>query len=163
MKSLISLQTKETIYWAKNQNLWRIKCYVFTEIFPAVFQLGPPFWPARLMFCIIWFSRQKSSSSKRRFHWRILREIYSPEDKMKWRRLLVWILLNCNVFVIRYYLLTEDCRKAWNFKYQNLVFLFFTYAIILLFSPLCMVLEHSIVILQRWKRIYIYIYIYIYI
>ena len=45
----------------------RTKSYVFTEIFLALFPLGPPFWPARLMFCIIWFSKQKSSSSKRRF------------------------------------------------------------------------------------------------
>ena len=149
MKNLISLQTKETIYWAKNQNLWRTKCYVFTEIFPAVFQLGPPFWPARLMFCIIWFQDKNWAAQNDGFIGEYCGKYIPLKTKWKWRRLLVWILLNCNVFVIRYYLLTEDCRKAWNFKYQNLVFLFLTYAIILLFSPLYMVLEHSIVILQR--------------
>ena len=42
--------------------------YIFTEIFPAVVPLRPPFWFARLMFSIMWFSNPKSSSSKRRFH-----------------------------------------------------------------------------------------------
>ena len=95
----------------------RTKSYVFTEILLAVFPLGPPFWPAWLTFCIIWFSEQKSSSSKQRLHWKILRRIFPMKTTQKWRHLFVWILWRCNFFVIRYYLLTEDCRKAWKFKY----------------------------------------------
>ena len=82
----------------------RTKSYVFTEIFLAVFPLGPPFWPAQLMFWLIWFSKQKSSSSKRRFHWGILRGIFSVKTARAWRHPFVWILLHCNFFVICYYL-----------------------------------------------------------
>ena len=31
-------------------------------------------------------------------------------------------IFHCNFYVIRYYHLTENCRKASNFKYQNVVF-----------------------------------------
>ena len=86
----------------------RTKGYIFTEIFLAVFPLGTLFWPTRLMFCIIWFSEQKSSSSKRRFYWRI----FPVKTTRKLRHLFVWILLLRNFFVIGYYVLTEDCRKA---------------------------------------------------
>ena len=142
MKSLKLLHTKETSYWTKGQNLLtsvdtksnspfygmiaRTKTYVFTEMFLVVLLLGPPFWPARLMFCIIWFSEQRSSSSKRRLHWRILQEIFPVKTTRKWRHLFVWILLHCNFVVIRYNLFTEDCHNAWNFKHQNLVFSFLT-------------------------------------
>ena len=93
MKSLESLDTKETIYLTTSQNLLTsvgtrtnlpiygmitsAKSYVFAEIFLTVWRLRTPFSSARLMSCIIWFSKQKSSSSKRRFLWRILREICS--------------------------------------------------------------------------------------
>ena len=48
------------------------------------------------------FSKQKSSSSDRRFHWRILRGIFPVKVTRKWRQLFVWILLHCNLFVMRY-------------------------------------------------------------
>ena len=98
----------------------RTKSYIFTEIFLAVFPLGSLFWPAWFMFCIRCFSEQKSSSSKRWFYWRILLGISPVKTTWKWRHLFVWILLHCDIFVIRYCLLTEDCRKTWNFKYQKL-------------------------------------------
>ena len=111
----------------------------------------------------IWFSKQKSSSSKRRFHWRILRGIFPVKTTRKWRHLFVWILLHCNFFIISY-LLTEDCCKAWNFKYQNLVFSFLTCVIILLFPPIYMVIEHSFMNYSYTAKIYVYyICIYIYI
>ena len=50
----------------------------------------------------IWFSKQKSSNSKQRFHWRILRGIFPVKATRKWRHLFIWILLHCNFFVIRY-------------------------------------------------------------
>ena len=50
----------------------RIKRYVFTEMFLTVFPLKPSFWSARLMFCILRFSEQKSSTSAQYFHWIIL-------------------------------------------------------------------------------------------
>ena len=61
------------------------------------------------------------------------------------------------------YRLTEDCRKSWNFKYQNLVFSFLTFVIILLFPPIYMLIEHSFMNYSYTTKIYIYIYIYIYI
>ena len=39
-------------------------------------------------------------------------ENIASEDITEMMSLFVWILLSCNLFVIRYYLLTEDCRKA---------------------------------------------------
>ena len=48
------------------------------------------------------FSKQKSSSSDRRFHWRILRGIFPVKVTRKWRQLFFWILLHCNLFVMRY-------------------------------------------------------------
>ena len=117
MKSLKSLHTMETINWKKDQSLLtsvntrtnlpfygmiaRTKSYVFTVIFLAVFPLEPTFWPAQFMFCIYGF-QNKSSSSKRRFHWRILRGIFPVKTTQKWRHLFVWILLHCNFFVIHY-------------------------------------------------------------
>ena len=149
MKSLKSLHTKKTVYLTKCKNLLtsidteknslfysmiaRTNFYVFTELFVVVFPLGPAFWPARLMFCILWFSKQKSTCSKQRFPWTILRGIFPEKAIRKWRYLFVWILLHCNFFVVCYYLCTKDRRKAWSFQYQNLVFSFLTYIINLLF------------------------------
>ena len=67
----------------------RTKSYVFTEIFLAVFPLRPPFWPARLMFCIICFRKQKSSSTKRQFYRRILLGIFPVKTAWKWRHSFV--------------------------------------------------------------------------
>ena len=157
MKILKSLHTKETIYWTKGLSLLtsvdtktsssfysmiaRTKCYVFTEIFPAVFLMRPPFWPVRIMFFII---KQKLSSSIRRLLWGILRGIFPVKTARKWRHFFVWILLQCNFFVICYYLLSKDFCEVWNFKYQNLVFSFLTYVIILLFPriSIVIVIEH---------------------
>ena len=65
------------------------------------FPLDPAFWPAQFMFCIM-FSKQKPSSSNRRFHWRILRGIFSVKVTRKWRQRFVLILIHSNLFVIRY-------------------------------------------------------------
>ena len=63
-------------------------------------------------------------------------------------------------YFVRYtlYLLTEDCRKAWKFKYQNLAFSFLNYVIILLFPPIYiyMVIEHSFMSYSYTANIYIY-------
>ena len=48
------------------------------------------------------FPKQKSSSSDRRFHWRMLQGIFPVKATRKWRHLFVWILLHCNFFVIHY-------------------------------------------------------------
>ena len=111
----------------------RTKSYVFTEKCLAAFPLRRPFWAAQLMF-FIWFSKQKPNSLKQRFQWRILRVMFPVKTARKLRQPFVWIRLHYNFFVIRYHLLTEDCRKARNFKYQKLVFSFMSYVIILLFS-----------------------------
>ena len=52
--------------------------------------------------------------------------------------------ITLSLFPYALYLLTEDCWKGWNFKYQNLLFSFLTCAFIYIY-------------------IYIYIYMYIYI
>ena len=62
---------------------------------------------AHVLACAVYvshigFSKQKSSSSKRRFYWRILRGTFPVKTTQKWRQLFVWILLHCNFFVIRY-------------------------------------------------------------
>ena len=65
-----------------------------------------------------------------------------------------YYLVTFSLYVI---FLTEDCCKAWNFKYQNLVFLFLSCVIILLFSPIYMVIEHSFMNCSYTAKIYIYI------
>ena len=57
---------------------------------------------------------------------------------------------------VKRYLLTEDCCKAWNFKYQILVFSFLTYIIISLFPPIDMVIEHSFMNYSYTAKIYIH-------
>ena len=117
-EGVLQLHTKETIYWTKGQiiltnvdtktnspfqnMITRTKSYVFTKIFLAVFSLESTFWHGLLMFCIIWFSKQKSSSSKQRFHWRILWGIFLVKTEQKWRHPFVRILLHYNFFIIRY-------------------------------------------------------------
>ena len=64
---------------------------------------------------------------------------------------------------VKRYLLTEDCCKAWNFKYQIWVFSFLTYIIISLFPPIDMVIEHSFMNYSYTAKIYIHLYLYIYI
>ena len=56
--------------------------YVFTAIFQHSHG-GHRFWSAQLMFCIISFLKQKSCSSKRRFYWIILREIFPVNTAQK--------------------------------------------------------------------------------
>ena len=91
------------------------------------------------------FVKEKSSSSDRRFHWRILRGIFPVKTKRKWRHFFIWILIHCKFIRYTLNLLTKECRQAWNFKYQNLVFSFLSYAIILLFPPIYMIIEHSFI------------------
>ena len=80
------------------------KSNIFTETFLAIFPLKQPFWSARLMFYILWFLKQKSSSLTQQFHWRILWVICSVNTAWHRRHPFVWILLHCNFYVIRYYL-----------------------------------------------------------
>ena len=157
MKSLKLLHKKKTIYLTKGQIILtnvdiktnspfhgmttRTKSYVFTEIFLAVFPLESTFWPGLLMFCIIWFSKQKSSSSKRRFRWRTLWGIFLVKTKWKSRHHFVWILLHCNFFFMRYifWLKITVRHETLSIKtYQNS---FLTYFIILLFPPIYVVIE----------------------
>ena len=122
MKSWRSLHTKETICWTKGESLLtsvdtrtnvsfygtiaKSKSYVFTLIFLAVFPLEPngniPILACAVYVLHIWLSKQKLSSSKQRFHWRILQGIFPVNITRKWRHLFVWILLHCNFFVIHY-------------------------------------------------------------
>ena len=116
------------------------------------YSLGPPFWNAHLMFCIIWFLERKSSSSKRRFH-------VSCEDDTEMRSPFHLDTITLEFFVICYYLLTEDCRKTQNFKYQSLVFSFLTYVIIFLFRPMYLVIKCSFMNKSYIAKIFINIYI----
>ena len=104
--------TKVTIYRTKSQGLLtnvdiktsslisgmiaRTKCHVFTEIYPAVLPLKQPFWSARLMFCILWFSKQKLSSSTRWFHRKTLGVVFFVNTAQNWYHPFIWILLYCN-------------------------------------------------------------------
>ena len=117
MKSLKSLHTKEIIYLTKGQSLLtsveirinlpfynmiaRTKSYVFTAIFLTVFPLEQRFGLRGFCF-VLCFPKQKSSNSNRLFHCRILQGIFPVKTIRKWRHLFVWILIHCNLFVIRY-------------------------------------------------------------
>ena len=70
----------------------------------------------------------------------------------KWRHLFVWILLHYNLFVIHYYLLTEDCHKAWNLVSQLSIFISHLFNYI-----------YTYITVYMYICIYVYIYIYIYI
>ena len=72
----------------------------------------------------IWFWEQKSSSSKRRFNWRILQGLFPVKTTQKWRHLFVLILLKCNIFAIRYIIWLNIAVR--HETYQNLVFSFLT-------------------------------------
>ena len=91
---LLCMSKVSKIYHVKHYDMIvRTKIYVFNEAFLAIFPLELSFWPAQLMFCIIWFSKQKLRSSKRRFHWRILRGIFPVKAARKWRQPFLWILI----------------------------------------------------------------------
>ena len=144
MKSLKSRQnhTKETIYWTTGQNILasvdiktnspfygmilRTKSCVFTEMFLAVFALDPPSWPARLMFCLIWSAQNDGFIGE-----------YCGEYFL-WRQHGNDVTFSFGYYytVTFYYLLNEDCLKAWSFKYQN----FLTYVIIKLFPSIYIVI-----------------------
>ena len=79
------------------------------------FSLGPPFRPVRLMFCITCFSKQKSSSSKRRFHRRILCRIFPVKAIRKWRHLSVCILLHC-IFFVKFIEVMEELQLHYSQK-----------------------------------------------
>ena len=120
----------------------------------------PGFWPARFLFGIMFFKTKieqlRSTVSLQNIGGNIPCEF---NTKMTSSFGLDTITLE----LVRYklYLLTEDGHKAWNFKYQNLVFSFVTYVMILLFPLVYMVIEHSFMNYRYSSKIYIYIYIYI--
>ena len=88
----------------------RTKSYVFKEIFLAVFPLGP------LLACAVNVLNNMVFKTieqlKTTLSLENIVENIASEDITEMMSLFVWILLSCNLFVIRYYLLTEDCRKA---------------------------------------------------
>ena len=87
---IISVDTKTSLPFYSM--IARTKSYIFLEIFLTVFQLKLPFWPIQLTFCI-WFSKQKSSSPKQQFHWRMLWVTYPVSTVQNWCHPIVWILL----------------------------------------------------------------------
>ena len=104
------------------------------------------------MFCVILLSKQKL---KPRFYWIILLVIFLVNTAREWRHPFICILLHCNVFAIRCYLLTDDYDKAWNFKYQNLVFSFLSFIHNSLFLSFSLFLSHYI---SLFLSLYICIY-----
>ena len=158
MKSLKSLYTTETIYWTKGQNLLanvdtktnlpfygmiaRTKSYVFTVIFLAVFPLEHTFWPVQLMFCIYGFQNRNWAAQNDGFigEYCVVYFLWRRHENDVTFSFGYYYTVTFSLYVI---LLTEDCRKAWNFKYQGLVFSFLTCVIILLFPSIYMVIEHS--------------------
>ena len=125
----------------------RTKSYAFTVILLPVFPLEPTFWPAQLMFCICGFQNRNRVAQNDGF----IGEYCGEYFLWRWHENDVTFSFGCYytvTFSLYVILLTEDCRKTWSFQYQNLVFSFLTYAIILLFPPIYMV-------------IYVYMYIYV--
>ena len=89
----------------------RIKSYVFTVIFLAVFPLDPAFWPALFMFCIM-FSKTEIEQLRSTVSLENIVGNISSEGKTK---ITSPFRLDTNTLkLVRYtlYLLTEDCRKA---------------------------------------------------
>ena len=64
-------------------------------------------------------------------------ENVSCEDNMKMTSPFRLDSITLLLFRYTLNLLTEDYRKVWNFKYQNLVYSFLTCVIILIFPPIC--------------------------
>ena len=87
----------------------------------------------------------------------------SCEDDMVMTSPFCLDTITLQFFCYALYLLSEDCQKAWNFNYQNFLFSFLTYVIILLFPPIYMVIGHSFMNKNYPAKIYIYVCIYIYI
>ena len=115
MKSLKSLHTKETIYWTKGQSLLtsvdtttnlpfygmisRAKSYVFTVIFLAVFPLE-----SLLLACAVYILHYVFQNRNRAAQIDSFIGKYCVEHSL-WKQqenLFVWILIHCNLFVIRY-------------------------------------------------------------
>ena len=143
MKSLKSLHTKETIYWTKGQSLLtsvdtrtnlpfygmiaRTKSYVFTVTFLAVFPLEPTFWPAQFIFCIHGFQNRNRADQSDGFIGEYCGKyfLWRQHENNVTCSFGYYYTVTFSLYVIRLlfrYLLTEDCRKAWNVKYQNLKF-----------------------------------------
>ena len=117
MKSLKSFLTKEIIYLTKGQSsltsvdiranlpfynmIARTKSYVSLWYFLLYFHWSLRFGLRGFCFALC-FPKQKSSNSNRLFHCRILQGIFPVKAIRKWRHLFVWILIHCNLFVIRY-------------------------------------------------------------
>ena len=124
-------------------------------IFVSVFLVQPTLWPAQLMFCTYGFQNRNRVAQNDGFIGEYCGEYFL------WRRHEndVTFLFGCYytvTFSLYVILLAEDCRKTWSFKYQNLVFSFLTYAIILLFPPIYMVIEDSFMNYSYTANIYIY-------
>ena len=111
------------------------------------------------------FQNRNRAAQMDGFIGKILQVIFPVKAEWKRRDLFVWILIHCNLFL---YVISFDWRLP--FKYQNLVFSFLPYVIILLFPPIYMVTEPSFMtatLMSSGKdktRVYgcIYIYMYIY-
>ena len=102
-KLIISVDTKTSLPFYSM--IGRPKSYIFLKIFLTVFQLKLPFSPIQLIFCIIWFSKQKSNSPKQRFHWRMLWVTFPVNTVQNWCHPIVWILLYILYYIILYYII----------------------------------------------------------
>ena len=169
MKSLKLLHAKDAIYCATGQNLLtsvdtktnssfhgtiaRTKVNVFSEIFLAVFL----FIRATVLECTSNVLHNMVFRTK-------IEQLKTTVSCFLWRRHGNEVTISFGyyytvIFVIRFYLLTEDCRKTQNFKYQNLVFSFLTYVIIFLFRPMYLVIKCSFMNKSYIAKIFINIYI----
>ena len=115
-KSYGLIHRSAKLYQLKLETLFKPKSPTFSK---RTFPLKQPFWFARLMFHILLFLKQTSNSPTPQLHWWILRLIFSVITSS-----FVRILLHCNSYLTRYYRLTEDSLKAWNFKCQNIVLVY---------------------------------------
>ena len=115
----------------------RTKSHVFTVIFLAVFPLEPALWPAQTMFFKTEIEQLRSTVSLENIAGNI-----SCESNMKMSSPFRLDTNTLQLFRYTSYLLTEDCRKAWN----------------LLFPPIYMAIEHSFINYSYTAKVYIYIY-----
>ena len=93
----------------------RTKSYIFTEIFLAGFPLRLTFQPARIMFLHDMLFETKIEQLRTRVSLENIAGTIFCEHGAQMLPLfypLIWILIHCNCFVIRYVLLAQDDRKA---------------------------------------------------
>ena len=93
----------------------RTKSYIFTEIFLAGFPLRLTFQPARIMLLHDLLFETKIEQLRTTVSLENIPGTISCEHGAQMLPLfypLIWILIHCNCFVILYFLLAQDDRKA---------------------------------------------------